>query len=189
MPPTDPMEERSGTNLPAGALVEHLLRARLKSGKPLAVLLIDLTNFEVYNSEYGWAQGDRVIQMLAQTISAIVTTLGGKDDVIGHIWGDQFVVVSTPDHAEHIAQQIIKRFDAAIPQYYSPEVRDHHYIDGLDRRGNPFRALMTCVAIAIVTNEQHPLEHPLQIEELGAEVRKYIKSWPGSNYAFDRRLK
>ncbi len=189
MPSLDATPEKRGTNLPGGGLIEQAMQSRLEGGRPLAVLFIDLANLEVYDSEYGWTKGESIVQMLAETLADVVVARGGKDDVIGHIWGAQFVVISTPDRAENIAQEIIKRFDATIPQYYSPQVRDRHYLDGSDRRGNPFRALLASVAIAIVTNADHPLEHPLQIEELAAEVIRYIKSWPGSNYAFDRRLK
>lgn len=189
MPATEPLNGRMGSNLPGGAVIEQLLWARIRSAKPVAILFIELTNLEAYNSEYECNKGEEIIQFLAEDLADVVTSIGGKDDAIGHIWGDRFVVVSTPPYAEQLSQEIIKRFDAGIPQYYSPEARSHHYIDGLDRRGNPFRVLMASLAIAIVTNERRPLEHPLQIEELGSEVIRYIKSWPGSNYAFDRRLK
>lgn len=189
MPATEPIKGRMGSDLPGGAVIERLLQDRIRGAKPVAILFLELTNLEAYNSEYGWNKGEEIIQFLAQNLADVVTTIGGPDDAIGHIWGDRFIVVSTPPYAELLSQEIIKRFDAGIPQYYSSEARSHHYIDGLDRRGNPYRVLMASVAIAIVTNEHRPLEHPLQIEELGSEVIRYIKSWPGSNYAFDRRLK
>lgn len=189
MPCIDATGEEKGPNLPEGGLIEQAMQARLQGGKPLAVLFVDLAKLEAYNSEYGWTMGERIVRMLATTIADVASERGGKDDVVGHIWGAQFVVLSTPDRAESIAQEIIKRFDASIPQYYSRQVRDRHYLDGSDRRINPIRALLASVAIAIVTNEDHPLEHTLQIEELAAEVIRYIKSWPGSNYAFDRRLR
>jgi GGDEF domain-containing protein len=177
------------TDLPGGRDIERVMHERLESGAPLAVLHIDLANFEVYTGEYGWLKGERIIRLLANTLIEALDARGGKEDFVGHIYGDDFVVISVPDRAGEIAQEIIHRFDAAIPRHYSEEVRDHRYIDGFDRRGNPVRALMASVAIAIVTNERRELEHPLQIAQLAEEVKKYIKLWPGSNYVFDHRGK
>jgi hypothetical protein len=58
-----------------------------------------------------------------------------------------------------------------------------------DRQGNPLRAPIVTVAIAIVTNTQRVLEHPSQVADAAAQVKGYVKSLRGSHYAFDRRRK
>ncbi len=175
------------TNLPGNPIIEQILRARLTAGEPLAVLYIDLTNFKTFNDKYGWLKGDEAIKMLARAILDTVTAMGSKDDFVGHIGGDDFMVVTTPEHAERVAMEIIARFDTAIPSYYSDQDRACGYIQVLDRQGRTFQAPIMSVAIAIVNNEQKELKHPLQVSDLSAEVKKYVKSLPGSHYAFDRR--
>ncbi|MBI3913779.1 MAG: diguanylate cyclase [Chloroflexi bacterium] len=176
-------------NLPGGPLIEEVMRTRLEKGEPVAVMHIELAGLHEYNEEYGWAMGDGVIHLLAKTIMDVVTESGEKDDCVGHIRADNFVVVTRSARAPQLAQEIIKRFDAAIPEYYSEEARQRRYIDGMDRRGNPYRQLLAAVKIAIVTNDHRPLEHPLHIQELAREVLNYLKLWPGSSYMVDQRHK
>lgn len=181
--------ERMERNLPGGPLIEEVMRARLEKGEPFAALYLDLVNLQEYNEEYGWKMGDQIIHMLAETILAAVTELGGKDDGIGHLYADDFVVLTRPERAARLAEKIVKRFDAAIPNFYDEKTRTRRYMDGMDRRGNPYRTLFIAVKIAIVTNEHRPLEHPLQVEELAEQVMGYIKQWPGSSHMFDQRHK
>ncbi len=175
------------TALPGNAVIEHLIRQRLAHAQPLAVLYIDLSNFKEYNDQYGWLQGDKVIKLLAQVILDTLQTHGGTEDFVGHIGGDDFVVLSVPERAERLAQTILTRFDAEIPTFYPDEVRARGYIEVVDRRGKTFRAPLMSVSIAIVTNEHVTFHHPGQIAARAAEVKRYVKSLPGSQYAFDRR--
>lgn len=177
------------TTLPGNPIIEQVMRARLAAREPLAVLYIDLTNFKSYNDIYGWLQGDEVIKLLSHQILSIVLTLGGKDDFIGHVGGDDFIVISTPDHAEALAQEIIRAFDAQIPQYYNETDRARGYLEVSDRQGNHFQAPIISVAIAIIANDRRELKHPSQVADAAAEIKRYVKSLPGSQYAFDRRRK
>lgn len=177
------------TSLPGNPMIEQVLRARLDAQAPLAVLYIDLTHFKSYNDKYGWMKGDEVIKMLARQVVQVVLDQGGKDDFCGHIGGDDFIVITTPDRAEAIAAQVIRRFDAAIPEYYTQEDRARAYLEVVDRRGHPFQAPLMTLAIAIVSNENRILEHPSQVADLAAEVKGYVKALPGSRFAFDRRRK
>jgi diguanylate cyclase (GGDEF)-like protein len=177
------------TNLPGNTVIEQVIRSRLERRQPLAVLYTDASNFKEYNDEYGWLKGDSVIKQMAQVITDAIATDGGNKDFVGHIGGDDFVVVSTPERAEPIAQKIIAQFDAAIPSYYSEEARQQRYLDTLDRRGHPTRIPLMTLAVAIISSERQELKHPEQIATLAAELKRHIKSLPGSQYAFDRRQK
>jgi diguanylate cyclase (GGDEF)-like protein len=177
------------TKLPGNPIIEQVLSARLASREPLAVMYIDLTHFKSYNDEYGWLRGDEVIRMLGQEILDVVTEIGGKDDFIGHVGGDDFIVITTPERAKPLAEELIRRFDARIPQSYNEVDRARGYVEVTDRQGQPFRAPIATLAIAIVANDRRPLEHPLQVASCAAEVKKFVKSLPGSQFAFDRRGK
>lgn len=177
------------TGLAGNPVIEQVISERLASRVPLAVMYIDLTNFKPYNDEYGWLKGDQVIGMLAHHILGALRDAGNKTDFVGHVGGDDFIVVTTPDRAEKLAKEVIARFDAAIPHYYTEHDRERGYIHVLDRRGKPYRAPLVTVAVAIVTNKTRPFTHLGQIAAAAAEVKKYVKSLPGSRYAFDRRQK
>ncbi len=177
------------TILPGNIAIEHTLRNRLAAAQPLAVLYIDLTNFKEYNDEYGWLRGDEIIKMLARQIIDAVRKQDNPDDFIGHVGGDDFIVMSAPARAESLAQTVITRFDVEVQLFYPEQVRARGYIETVDRRGKPFRAPIISVAVAIVTNEQTQFHHPGQIAARAAELKKYVKSLAGSQYAFDRRRK
>ncbi|MEW5719746.1 MAG: response regulator [Chloroflexota bacterium] len=177
------------TTLPGNVAIERTLRQRLTTPRPLAVMYIDLANFKEYNDEYGWLKGDEIIKMLARQITDTVRREGNAEDFVGHIGGDDFIALTTPVRAEPIAQIVIARFDIEILLFYPEEVRTRGYIESIDRRGKPFRAPIVTVSIAIVTNEQIKLHHPGQVSARAAELKKYVKSLPGSQYAFDRRRK
>lgn len=179
----------SRATLPGGGAIERLIQERIEQHLPLATLHIDLINLEPYCQKYGWEKGAQIIQTLSNISQETLATVGHPSDVCGHIIGDSFVIVTVPDRAEHLAQDIINRFDAAILPYYSPEDQRNKYFDTVDRRGNPYRAYLVGVSIAIVSNAYRELEHVLHVEALAEEVKKYIKLLPGSRYAFDRRHK
>jgi len=177
------------TTLPGNPTIEQIVEERLARHDPLAVLYIDLTNFKPYNDEYGWLKGDRVIKLLARQIIQATRQFGGANGFVGHIGGDDFVIVCAPDCAEPIAQFIIAEFDATIPMFYSKADRARGYIPSIDRRGKPFNAPMVTVSIAIVTNRQRTFQTAEQVATWAAEVKTYVKSLPGSRYVFDRRGK
>jgi diguanylate cyclase (GGDEF)-like protein len=177
------------TKLPGNPIIEQVIRVRLATREPLAVLYVDLTFFKSYNDTYGWVKGDNIIKMLAGLILETVVKLGAQDDFIGHVGGDDFVIISRPDHAQPISEEIIRRFDVTVPEFYSEADRARGYLEVSDRQGNIFHAPIVSIAIAVVTNCQRELVHLTQVADLAAELKRYVKSIPGSHYAFDRRRK
>ncbi len=177
------------TGMPGNPLIEQVIATRLRAHEKLAVLYTDLSNFKAYNDVYGWLKGDQVIKMLANALVQAVAKFGTSTDFIGHVGGDDFVAISVPDRAANIAQEVIDRFDVAIPNYYDDEARANGYTMVRDRTGNIIHAPFVAVSIAIVTNARRDLDHPLQVATLAAEVKQHVKSRPGSHYGFDRRIK
>jgi len=169
--------------------LQHLLQERLAHRESLAFFRIDLVNFRTYLEEYGCERGDAVLSMLGQVICASSAAVGTPGDCVAYLGWDEFLLLTQPECAEALAKEIIARFDVQIPEYYSAEARQQGFVDRVDRRGNPFRAPLMGVAIAIVSNEKRDLTHPLQVFQLVSEVRSYLRFAPSSRYAFDRRQK
>src|SRR4029079_3665127 len=109
------------------------------------------------------------------------------DIFVGHIGGDDFVVVTRPDFAEHVGREALDQLDRMLPHYYSPEDRARGYIEMIDRQGELRRVPIVSLGAAVVTNDQRPLEHALQVGQIAAEVKRYLKTLPGSHVIFDRR--
>ncbi len=177
------------TNLPGNPAIQQVIAARIAAREPLAVIYLDLSNFKAYNDKYGWLAGDQILKELGEIIIRVVLAQGDKDDFVGHIGGDDFVILTRPHCAEAIAKAIIHDFDSRIPQHYNTEDQERGYIEGTDRQGQVRQFPVVSIAAAIVTNEYREVFHPLQIAQLAAEVKRYLKTLPGSQYGYDRRRK
>jgi PleD family two-component response regulator len=177
----------STTGLPGSLSVEQVLVARIRSAAPLAVLYLDVDHFKTFNDRYGFARGDSVIRQTADIILTAVQEIGNADDFVGHIGGDDFVVVSTPTTAEAVADAIVARFDALMPYYYDREDRERGHIITEDRKGRRTSFPLMSLSIAIVTNETRVFHHAGEIADVAAQLKHYAKTQPGSLWVKDQR--
>lgn len=175
------------TRLPGGIAIENVLKKRLTADQFTAFCVIDLDNFKAFNDRYGYAHGSEVIKETARIIEEAVKAKGGPDDFIGHVGGDDFVIITTPDKMRDVCNEIIARFDERIPGFYSPEDRERGYIQGKTRQGVPMNFPLMTISIAIVTNERRKLKDPLEASEIAAELKDYAKTIPKSVFVVDQR--
>jgi diguanylate cyclase (GGDEF)-like protein len=173
------------TRLPGNLSIESRIDGALKAEKPLAVLYIDLNQFKAYNDVYGYEEGDRVIKALARVLVEPVRS--GQADFVGHIGGDDFIVLTTPERMESVAQSICDRFDAIVPSFYSEEDKARGFIRTKDRQGAVRDFPFISVSIGICHNQERKLQGFAQVAHLGAELKKAAKSKGGSAYVVDRR--
>ncbi len=128
-----------------------------------------------------------MIKESARIIENAVKMKGTSDDFIGHVGGDDFVVITTPGHMREISNEIIAQFDAKIPAFYDPEDRDRGHILGKTRQGIEMQFPIMTISIAIVTNERRMLTNPLEASEIAAELKDYAKTIPKSVFVVDQR--
>lgn len=177
------------TRLPGGVAIENVLRKRINSKGPLAFCLVDMDNFKAFNDRYGYARGSEVIKALGHIIERAVKKYGTEEDFIGHIGGDDFVVITVPERYPKICGEIISEFDRIIVEFYDPEDRKLGYITGRTRQGIEMKFPIMTVSIAVVTNQHRELIDPVQVGEIAAELKEYAKSLKGSLYVVDKRRK
>jgi diguanylate cyclase (GGDEF)-like protein len=175
------------TRLPGGIAIENVLKKRLESGHPIAFCVLDLDNFKAFNDRYGYANGSEVIKETAKIIETVVKSKGSSDDFIGHVGGDDFVVITIPEFMREISSEIISQFDRRIPDFYDKEERERGYILGKTRQGIEMEFPIMSISIAIVTNEHRHLTNPLEASEIAAELKDYAKSIPKSVFVVDKR--
>ena len=174
------------TRLPGNISINKELERRLKNKEKFAVLYIDLDDFKALNDYYGFEKGDEIIKETARILINSVQKEGTSYDFIGHIGGDDFVIVSTIENVENIAKRIINDFDKIAPNFYENKDRLMGYIEVEDRRGEKRRFGFVTISIGIVTCDRN-FDHVAQISSLGAEVKGVAKKFPCSKYVFDRR--
>jgi len=175
------------TRLPGGIAIENVLKKRLESGQPVAFSVLDLDNFKAFNDRYGYANGSEVIKETARIIENAVKAKGSPDDFIGHVGGDDFVVITTPEFMREISTEIINKFDRRMPDFYDPAERKQGYILGKTRQGVEMQFPIMTISIAIVTNERRKLTNPLEASEIAAELKDYAKTIPKSIFVVDKR--
>jgi diguanylate cyclase (GGDEF)-like protein len=174
------------TRLPGNLSIESRIDRALADKKALAVLYVDLNQFKAYNDVYGYDAGDRVIKTMARVLVDQVRA-GGSAEFIGHIGGDDFIALTTPDRMETAAQKICDDFDAVVPSFYSAEDRARGMIVAKDRQGNVREFPLLSVSIGICHNRERPLKNFAHVATLGAELKKAAKAKTGSSFVVDRR--
>ena len=174
------------TRLPGNIAIEHEVRRRFDSREPWAVIYADLDNFKAYNDVYGFPRGDEAIRLLAATIAQAVHVMGDDTDFIGHIGGDDFIVVTRTQRAEAIARAIAGQFDRDVPGLYDAGDRERGWIDANDRRGQAMRYPLMSLSLAVVRSSSQIRSYQ-QIGEVAAELKKFAKAHDGSFVAIDQR--
>ncbi len=109
------------TGLPGNIRIQEEIERQVREERDFAVLYCDLDNFKAYNDQKGFVRGDRLIQSTARIIQDSVVAHDGAHGFVGHVGGDDFVVVVRPDVAELVAKGICDAFDASTVEFYEPE--------------------------------------------------------------------
>jgi diguanylate cyclase (GGDEF)-like protein len=178
------------TGLPGNERILSELTERLERGDQLALLYVDLDQFKPFNDHYGFLRGDEAIRATASLLQAVAAEHGDEHTFIGHVGGDDFVVVAPVELADDIALEICRRFDTLAPTLYDPVDRLAGAIEVADRRGVPQRFSLLSLSIGAASTEQRELVHPGELVEVATEMKRYAKSRGSggrSTYAVDRR--
>ena len=176
------------TGLPGNILIEEEIKARVAQPNILfAVMYLDLDNFKAYNDVYGFLKGDEVIKLVAHIMELAVKELGNTDDFIGHIGGDDYIIITNPAKAEDISQRIINQFDSTIPLFYNIEDRRNGFITTKNRQQVESQFPIMTISIAIVTNIHRSIDSHWEVGEIASELKKFAKMQENSVWVFDRR--
>ncbi len=174
------------TRLPGNNAITQEINKKLQMQSPFAVAYIDLNQFKAYNDKYGFTAGDEVIQFTAK-ILLMTSREVDPNAFVGHIGGDDFVVISSPEKIEQIAQKVIERFDSEIKNFYDPEAREKGYIETLGRDRVLKRFPIISISISIADSQRRKFTHVGEIAQVAAEVKKKVKTFGKSAYLIDRR--
>ena len=154
----------------------------IDSKAPFAVCCVDLENLSTFNRAYGDSRGDQVIVRLSHIIQEALKYQGKEEDFVGHLGGDDFIVVTHSDFAERLAESIIQNFDAVIPGFYDSQDREQGYLVQRNKEGALTQYPIMSVSIAIVHNDARPKYRLPEISKISGDLKKYMKALPGSCY-------
>ncbi|MFN0118744.1 MAG: response regulator [Elusimicrobiota bacterium] len=173
------------SRLPGNGLIEREIIRRLESKKLFSILYIDISHFKAYNDYYGFLRGDKV---LLQTTEAIISCCAGNDRMLGHIGGDDFIVVIGEEDAAPICEKLINRFDDLLSSFYDEDDFKAGHISIHDRKGVLNSFPLISLAIGVVTNKVRILKNIGEISTIAAQVKYVAKRQEKSAYFIDRRV-
>jgi diguanylate cyclase (GGDEF)-like protein len=177
------------TRLPGNIAIERVLTKELLSGNTFAVCYADLDNFKAYSDRYGYIKGSDLIKMTGEVIYEAVKSIADENAFVGHIGGDDFVMIVSADEAEPVCQAVIQEFTVRIPEFYTEEDLAKGSIEGLDRYGVSRVFPIMTISIAVLMCQQGEYDSAVKIAKTAAEIKEYTKGAAGSNYFIDRRKK
>lgn len=99
------------TQLPGNVPIFDHIERLLASQQPFVACYADIDHFKPYNDVYGFRRGDDVIQMLAQVLTEIIEP---RDDFLGHVGGDDFMLLFQRVDWESQCAQALTLFDQRI---------------------------------------------------------------------------
>jgi diguanylate cyclase (GGDEF)-like protein len=158
------------TNLPGSSAVEDHVNALLKQKAAWALLYLDVENFETYADVYGFRKADDVVADLGGLVLERARAYGGGSAFVGHVGGDDFVVIIAPDVAEELAQDLVEAFDTRVPTWYRGETPSEQ----MARR-------MT-VSIAVVDAQKAGAKTSDDLAKVLAQAKRTSKKREGSNF-------
>jgi PleD family two-component response regulator len=175
------------TRLPGNSVITDVITARLAHGQPFGLAWGDIDNFKAFNDHYGFARGDEMILLTARIMREVAQEQEGESPFIGHVGGDDFVILSNPDNILEIGEDVIQRVDERFPDLYDAQERALGCIQSVDRKGNPETFPIASISIAVVLSTTRPFENVLDVMQVCAEMKKVAKSREGSQIVVDRR--
>lgn len=175
------------TGLPGNAGITEEMGRRLDAGEKLAVIHVDIGDFKAFNDTYGFLRGDTVIQFCVECLRGAALTVGTGSLFLGHIGGDDFVAITTPEAAEPFCVETIRRWEEGIVGFYDPVDAERGWIEIEDRRGEMRRFGIATLSIGVASNEHRDLMSVWETSAIAAEMKEFSKRQPGSNFKIDRR--
>jgi diguanylate cyclase (GGDEF)-like protein len=174
------------TGLPGNLQIEDEIRDRYRAGEHFAVCYADLDNFKGYNDRYGFLAGDRAITYTAQVLREVADAT--PESFLGHVGGDDFVLLVPDSDAESACQKALDLFDRGAKELYEPDDAARGYIEVEDRRGRLMRYPVLTLSIGVGLTAPDISDYR-EIVDAATEMKAFAKRQAGSVYAIDRRAR
>jgi diguanylate cyclase (GGDEF)-like protein len=175
------------TGLPGNIRILEFLGNLVTSEQPFALLYADLDNFKAYNDHYGFLRGDDALRFAARCIQETALEVVGDNVFVGHLGGDDFVVVCPPESAERLCKELVERTTRDFPTLYEEKDRSRGFIEIENRQQQVERFPLLSISIGVATTSRRRFTHPSEVVAVATELKEYAKRTDGASYAVDRR--
>ncbi|MPM94737.1 hypothetical protein SDC9_141885 [bioreactor metagenome] len=151
--------------------MQSIIFDTIKATEPFSVIYLDLDNFKAYNDAYGFSNGDLMITAVSKAMKENCD----EKDFLGHIGGDDFVIIAKRTNVISLCQEIIKSFESFIKPLYLKEDWERGYIVSKNRNGFVENFPITTLSIAVITNENGDYQSVEQLSKTIAITKKKCK--------------
>lgn len=139
------------TSLPGNKVINQKIHQLIGEQDFFAIIYLDLDNFKAFNDAYGFSSGDRMIEILADIMKKVC----GESSFLGHIGGDDFVIITRQSNVKELAEVIISDFKEEIRELYNETDWERGYIISQNRKGVTEQFPIAAISIAIITNQSN----------------------------------
>lgn len=167
-------------NVPINAHIDRLLERNI----PFVACYCDLDHFKPFNDAYGYRRGDDVIQFVGRMLTAMVDV---EHDFVGHIGGDDFVLIFQTEQWYAICQEILDTFAKVIPDFYDSKDIQQGGIKSEDRLGNERFFPFISLSIGAVSGSADKFASHHEVAGAMNEAKKQAKTILGNSVFVERR--
>ncbi len=169
------------TGLPGNALIKQKIIKSVRGNESFSVAYCDIDNFKPFNDLYGFSKGDQVILMVARVLKKCIRRYGSTGDFLGHLGGDDFVMVGNPFTMRDVAGETVKIVSRNSKRFYDEKHKKVGGITGIDRNGIRRFFPLFGLTVAIVDIEpQSVTATPDQISFIASKIKGKLKRYGGN---------
>jgi EAL domain-containing protein (putative c-di-GMP-specific phosphodiesterase class I)/GGDEF domain-containing protein len=162
------------TGLPGNARIERWI-AECLATRDGCVLYADLDRFKEYNDTHGFLYGDELIRLAARVLQGELEAIapGAR---LGHVGGDDFVVVTGSPPEEAAIARACARFDRERLAFFAEEEARSGCFQAADRRGEIASVPIVTLSVAVIPVDRvGRTSHPGALSELAASLKRKVK--------------
>ena len=172
------------TQLPGNVPINEHIDKLLEKKQPFTACYCDLDHFKPFNDVYGYRRGDDIIQLTSEILK---THCDPQMDFIGHIGGDDFIILYRSEDWEKRCKAILQHFSEEIQHFYSNEDRERGGYLSEDRQGQKVFYPLVCLSLGVVKSSSNKFYSHHQISLAASDAKKQAKKIPGNSLFIDRR--
>lgn len=175
------------TGLFGRIFVEQALEQRIQSSEPFAMLRFDLRHFRFFNRHYNYGEGDYFLKFVGAIVKEGSLAHGSPEDVVGHLSADDFVVITTPESEETVAEYVCSKYTELRNQYFDDDDVAHGMMRIKTRSGTPREEPLTTLHCAVVHNAYRSFENLFELFDTADEMLIFHKEKGATGWMRDRR--
>lgn len=172
------------TQLPGNVPINEHIETLLNNQASFAACYCDLDHFKPFNDVYGFGQGDAMIQITGKILAEVCDP---ALDFLGHIGGDDFIILFSSPDWEARCQRALEKFGEAAQHFFSNEDRERGGYITENRRGEKEFHPLTTLSIGAVRVEPGAFKSYMEISTVAAETKKMAKKIPGNSLYVNNR--